>query len=449
MNIATEATPRTICSSCQAAIGAEEESITCSNCGGRTHQNCWEHDGRLCMSPECISARLKYYAAPAEAHALPLPAAATPENDRALWFSVTIGIIVLVATAVLAFKLGVPSNTIMVLAVVIAALSFDYVNGMHDAGNAIATVISTRVLTPFAALLMAAILNLVGALFFSGVAKSIATKFADMQQVATLNLHIAPVMILCGLIGASAWSFLTARWGVPVSTSHSLFGGLIGVFLISGIPLNHPYMILLATFMVAAPLTAFIAGYIVMILITWIFRHAAPHRLNKGFRIAQFISSASVAFSHGANDAQKAMGIITLALVSGGFIDVADISHVEVPIWVKVACALVIALGTGFGGMRVIRTLGHKIIKLAPVHGFAAESVAAATIQVVTHLGVPVSTTHIISSSILGIGASRRLSSVRWGLAMNIVLAWIVTIPTAAAASALLYWIVKIVFHLH
>jgi len=405
------------------------------------------------MSPECISARLKYYAVPgaslADASRLKLPAIAVYEDDRTLWLLVAAGIIALLAAAFLAYALGVPTNTILVLAVVVAALSFDYVNGMHDAGNAIATVISTRVLTPVTALLMAAVLNLAGALFFSGVAKSIATKFADMQQVEALHLHIAPVMILCGLIGASAWSFLTARWGMPVSTSHSLFGGLIGVFLLSGIPLNYKYLGLIGLFMVAAPLVAFIVGWLLMILLTWAFRHAAPHRLNKGFRIAQLFSSASVAFSHGANDAQKAMGIITLALVSGGFIHVADISHVEVPLWVKAACALVIALGTGFGGMRVIRTLGNKIIRLAPVHGFTAETVAAATIQIVTHLGIPVSTTHIISSSILGIGASRRLSSVRWGLAANIVLAWIVTIPTTALAGALLYQIVKMVFHLH
>jgi len=394
------------------------------------------------MSSTCISARLGSGTLPDTAPELAKLAKASHDSDRDLWLMVAGGILVLIAAGALACSLGVPVNTVLVFAVVIAALAFDYVNGMHDAGNAIATVISTRVLTPFAALLMAAVLNLVGALFFSKVASNIASKFALSTD------HITPVMILCGLIGASAWSFLTARWGVPVSTSHSLFGGLIGVFLLNGIPLNMKYLGLLGFFMVVAPLAAFIAGWALMILIMWIFQHTSPHRVNKGFRIMQFISSASVAFSHGANDAQKAMGIITLALMSGGFLHVADVHHLQVPLWVKIACALVIAMGTGFGGMRVIRTLGDKIIKLAPVHGFAAEMVAATTIQIVTHLGIPVSTTHIISSSILGIGASRRLSSVRWGLAANIMLAWVVTIPTTAVVGALLYQVVKMLFRL-
>jgi len=436
----TETTILTTCPSCQTPVGEREDGTTCPHCGCRTHRNCWEHDGGKCMSSKCITARLEQHT---DVAALTQAAKVPHESDRNLWLAIAAGILVLVATAFLANVFVKDTIKILVFAVVLAALAFDYVNGMHDAGNAIATVISTRVLTPFAALLMAAALNLLGALFFSGVAKSIASKFA----LSTDN--ITPIMILCGLLGASAWSFLTARWGVPVSTSHSLFGGLIGVFLLSGIPLNFKYLGLIGFFMVAAPLMAFIAGWIVMILLTWIFRHAVPHKLNKGFRIMQLFSSASVAFSHGANDAQKAMGIITLALVSGKFIRVADIHNVEVPVWVKIACALVIALGTGFGGMRVIRTLGHRIIKLAPVHGFAAETVAAATIQVVTHLGIPISTTHVISSSILGIGASRRLSSVRWGLAANIMLAWIVTIPTTAVAGALLYQIVKIIFRLH
>jgi len=395
------------------------------------------------MSSVCISARLDDPTLLDTTTELARLAKVSHDSDRNLWLTIAAGIFVLIAIAFIAYLFGVPTNTILVLAVVLAALAFDYVNGMHDAGNAIATVISTRVLTPFAALLMAAVLNLAGALFFSGVAKSIASKFA----ISTDN--ITPVMILCGLIGASAWSFLTARWGVPVSTSHSLFGGLVGVFLLSGIPLNLKYLGLLGFFIIAAPLISFIAGWLLMILITWVFCHAAPYKLNKGFRIMQFFSSASVAFSHGANDAQKAMGIITLALVSGGFIHVTNIHDIAVPLWVKISCALVIALGTGFGGMRVIRTLGHKIIKLAPVHGFAAETVAAATIQIVTHLGIPISTTHVISSSILGIGAAQRLSAVRWGLAANIALAWVITIPTTALAGALIYQIVKIIFQLH
>ena len=346
----------------------------------------------------------------------------------------------LILGAVLAVHFGVPTTLVLTINVVLAALVFDYVNGMHDAGNAIATVISTRVLPPIVALVMAAILNLVGALVYSGVATSIATKFVDASVAPTA---ITPLMILCGLIGASAWSFWTARIGLPVSTSHSLFGGLIGVFLLGGIKLNAHYMAKLGFWMICAPLLAFSVGWGLMMLLMWIYRKAVPYRVNQHFRVMQVISSALMAFSHGSNDAQKAMGIITMALLSSGLLHFAAGDPVTVPVWVKVSCAVVIALGTGFGGMRVIRTLGHKIIKLDPIHGFTAETVAAATIQLVTFLHVPISTTHVISSSILGIGASKRLSAVRWGIAINIVAAWFFTIPTCAIAGALLYALVS------
>lgn len=439
--MATKMTTVTTCAACRQPVEEQDDLVNCPQCGTVAHRICWERLGKCpagCIDVENIELP--------DTDTVDRQHVSRPhENDFTLWIVIVVAAAILLIAGIVVGKLGLlPVNTILVFAVVLAALAFDYVNGMHDAGNAIATVISTRVLTPFAALLMAAVLNLIGAMFFSGVAKSIASKFA-MSTV-----HITPVMILCGLVGASLWSFITARWGLPVSTSHSLFGGLIGVFLLNHIPLNMQYLGLLGFFMVAAPLMAFSAGWLLMILITWVFRNMAAHRVNKGFRVMQFLSSASVAFSHGANDAQKAMGIITLALVSGGFLGhVTDMKHVEVPLWVKIACALVIALGTGFGGMRVIRTLGHKIIKLAPVHGFAAETVAAATIQIVTHLGIPISTTHVISSSILGIGASRRLSAVRWGLAVDIIIAWIITIPTTAIAGALIYQLVKMVFNLH
>ncbi len=366
-----------------------------------------------------------------------------PPRPHVPW-AIAGGIIAVLAIAVaIAVAYGVPVNTVLIVSVVIAALAFDYVNGMHDAGNAIATVISTRVLTPTAALLMAAVLNLAGAMAHAGVATSIATKFADMKHIDPTQ--ITPVMILCGLIGASAWSYLTASWGMPVSTSHSLFGGLIGVFVLGGIPLNMAYLGKIGLFMVLAPVVAFSVGWLLMVIMMWIFRNVAPYKLNKHFRGWQIVSSALMAFSHGSNDAQKAMGIITMALVAGQFIALDAGGHVEVPFWVKLSCALVIALGTGLGGMRVIHTLGHKIIRLAPVHGFAAETVAAVTIQLVTFLKVPISTTHVISSSILGIGASKRLSAVRWGIAKNIVAAWIFTIPTCALAGALLYRVVTFI----
>ncbi|MEI7834255.1 MAG: inorganic phosphate transporter [bacterium] len=436
-----------ICPYCDELIIDENDAVFCPQCNAVHHRKCWE-DENGCGTSDCDEKifspfPLYNYEKSSETSVEDRLNHLTPKNeDRQTLYIIGGVILAMTLVGILASYLGVNTNTIIVLAVIISAMTFDYVNGMHDAGNAIATVISTRVLSPAAALTMAAVLNLLGALLFSEVAKNIATKFANMDQLKVLHLSISPMMILCGLIGASAWSFYTARIGMPVSTSHSLFGGLIGVFLVSGIPLNMVYMGKLGMWMVLAPLIAFSVGWALMLLVNFIFRNVAPWKLNKHFRGWQLLSSATMAFAHGSNDAQKAMGIITMALVAGNFQSSEDHS---IHLWVKVACAAVIALGTGFGGMKVIQTLGHKIIKLAPVHGFVAETVAGATIQLVTHLGVPISTTHVISSSILGIGASRRLSAVRWGVAGNIVIAWIFTIPTCALIAALLYKLVVFV----
>lgn len=432
-----------VCATCGQPIEEGAAVIACPQCEGVIHQACWERDGKC---PAC--AVLEETVSPGAEIRRETVLEPRPESmsEATLWSIIGVIVLVLVGTGIIFGMRGVRIDTILVVGVVIAALAFDYVNGMHDSGNAIATVISTRVLTPSAALVMAALLNLLGALIHTGVAHSIATKFADLDKIDPMM--ITPMMILCGLIGASIWSFLTARWGLPVSTSHSLLGGLLGVFLLAGIPLNTGYIGKIGLFMVLAPLMAFSVGWALMLVLTWIFRNMAPHRINKHFRGLQVISSAGMAFMHGSNDAQKAMGIITMALFSGGFLHAASADEVQIPLWVKLACALVMALGTGFGGMRVIRTLGHKIIKLAPIHGFTAETVASATIALVTFLKVPISTTHVISSSILGIGASRRLSAVRWGVATNIVLAWLFTIPTTAIAGALLYKLVTVITHI-
>jgi PiT family inorganic phosphate transporter len=434
------------CRGCFEPVTSDETAVLCPSCGCTYHRTCWERSGG-CHSAACT---LAGQAAPTMQSAVPgsEPMAETHAGETRLWTIVFAAIGLLIICGLAAVNHGVPTKTVLVIGVVIAALAFDYVNGMHDAGNAIATVISTRVLTPAAALAMAAILNLVGALVFQGVAKSIAEKFADMHQVAALGLAITPMMILCGLVGASLWSLLTARLGLPVSTSHSLFGGLIGVFLLGGIPLNKTYLGTIFLFIVLAPLMAFTVGWALMIAITWLVHRVVPYRINKLFRVLQLFSSAAMAFMHGSNDAQKAMGIITLALFAGGFIQMGA-DGVDIPLWVKIACALMMALGTGFGGMRVIKTLGHKIIKLAPIHGFAAETVASATILLVTKMHIPISTTHVISSSILGIGASKRLSTVRWGVAGNIVAAWLFTIPTCALAGAGLYYIVEHLTRIH
>ncbi|HEY3379121.1 MAG TPA: inorganic phosphate transporter, partial [Armatimonadota bacterium] len=305
----------TKCASCREPLAAECTSVNCPACGALYHAECWERQSG-CLEVECHAART------AQAHedALPHTFASSPLGKYLPWFIVGGVITILLLTAFLAVRQGVPLKIVLTIGVVIAALTFDYVNGMHDAGNAIATVISTRVLTPITALVMAAVLNLLGALVHAGVATSIATKFADPHVLATA---ITPVMILCGLVGASVWSFWTARIGLPVSTSHSLFGGLIGVFLLGGIKLNASYLGKIGMWMVLAPLMAFTVGWALMVTLMWIFRRVAPYKINRHFRVWQIFSSALMAFSHGSNDAQKAMGIITMALLSSGFLHVA------------------------------------------------------------------------------------------------------------------------------
>jgi PiT family inorganic phosphate transporter len=365
---------------------------------------------------------------------------AAPPPNRA--WAICVGVVLLlIAGFSLAKWLGVSTNHLLVFGVVLAALGFDFVNGMNDSGNAIATVISTRALSPLSALFMAAVLNFVGALLMEGVAKSIAGKIVGHAGAGMLD--VTPLMILCGLLGAIGWAYMMARIGLPISMSHSLIGGLVGVLLLAGISLNYSYLGEILGWMILAPVLGISFGWLLMVAIMWIFRNVAPYKMNKHFRVWQVVSSGLMAFSHGANDAQKAMGIITLALVSGGVLHVAQGSDPHIPIWVKLACATVIALGTGLGGKKVIGTLGHKIFKLTPVHGFAAETVAAATIQLATAMHVPISTTHVISSSILGVGSSKRLSAVRWGVAGNIITAWVFTIPTCGVAAAILYAIVR------
>ncbi len=427
-----------VCPICGNVIDRNGTSCECPDCRDTFHQDCWQGRGGCCHT-DCNS----YTEAPLPLYpSLDIPAVqpVAPKSRRSLLLVPGIAV-VLVLAALIAHLSGVTNAAILLVAVVLAALGFDFVNGMNDSGNAIATVISTRVLTPMAALLMAAVLNFAGAVVMEGVAISIASKIVDTHQVP--YTVVTPMMILCGLIGAIGWNFLMARIGLPISSSHALIGGLVGVLLLMRIPLNAPYLTKIVGWMVLAPILGFVVGWLLMVAIMWIFCRVSPHRMNKHFRIWQLVSSATMAFAHGANDAQKAMGIITLALAGSGVIQVAHGASPHIPLWVKVACATVIALGTGFGGKRVIGTLGHKIIKLTPVHGFAAEMVAASTILMATASGTPISTTHAISSSILGVGASKRLSAVRWGVAGNIVSAWIFTIPTCAAVAALLYKLVE------
>lgn len=308
----------------------------------------------------------------------------------------------------------------IVVAVVVLGLVFEFVNGFHDAANAIATVVATRVLTPLQALLMAGTLNLVGALAGTAVAVTVAKGIVDSTKV-TQDL------VLAALIAAIAWDLITFYAALPTSSSHALIFGMIGasvsvhgwgVIIVPGLEKTSAAI-------VVSPTTTFVVGYLLMLGLYWALRDVSYTFVNRFFGKAQILSSAWMAFAHGGNDGQKTMGIISLALFGGGFVATSG----EIPDWVKLACAIAIALGTFTGGFRIIKTMGMRITLLKPINGFAAETTAGAVIEIATRLGIPISTTHAISGAILGVGATRRLSAVRWGIAGRIVSAWVLTIP--------------------
>ncbi|WP_435714770.1 inorganic phosphate transporter [Aeromicrobium sp. CF4.19] len=331
----------------------------------------------------------------------------------------------------------------MVIAVVAIALIFDYTNGFHDAANAIATSISTRALTPRVALAMAAILNFVGALLGVGVAQTI-QGIIDIEEAAGpggVDSAHALTIVMAALIGAITWNLITWYFGIPSSSSHALIGGIVGAGVASATTVDWTTMVdKVAIPMVLSPLLGFFGAFAVMTSILWIFRKANPHKVSRGFRFSQTISAAAMSLGHGLQDAQKTMGVIVLALVAGGFEDGSD-----VPLWVIVAAATAIALGTYSGGWRIMRTLGRRIIDLDPPKGFAAESTAATVLYVMAiGLQAPVSTTHTITSAIMGAGATKRFSAVRWGVAKGIVMAWVITIPAAGGVAAGTYFIARI-----
>jgi PiT family inorganic phosphate transporter len=324
----------------------------------------------------------------------------------------------------------VPEGFPLFLLFVVFALSivFDYINGFHDTANAIATSVSTRALRPEHAILMSATANFVGALTGTAVAKTIASGIAD-----TPAGNDGQIIVAAALVGAIAWNLLTWRLGIPSSSSHALIGGLIGsVIAASGTGALKPEGIFdkVIVPLVTSPIVGVIVGFLIMVVLLNLFRALHPHRVNDAFRRLQVVSAAFMAFSHGSNDAQKTMGIMTLALVTAGVLKTPDI-----PIWVILLAATAISLGTASGGWRIIKTMGQRVVKLDPVHGFAAETTAASIILVASHFGMPVSTTHVISSAIMGAGASDRFSAVRWGVAGNIVIAWILTLPASGAVA--------------
>ncbi|MFC0503744.1 inorganic phosphate transporter [Micromonospora costi] len=329
---------------------------------------------------------------------------------------------------------------IAVLAVIAVALAFDYTNGFHDAANAIATSVSTRALTPRIALLLAAVGNFVGAHFGAGVAKTVG------DGLVTLPTGVASLgVVFAGVLGAIAWNLITWYFGLPSSSSHALFGGLVGATLLAagGVVqwMNIVEKVILP--MVISPIVGLTLGYLVMLAILWLFRKGQPGKLNRGFRWAQTASAAAMSVGHGMQDAAKTMGIVVLALYTGGFQE----SKTHIPGWVFWTSATMLALGTYAGGWRIIRTLGRKIIDLGPPEGFAAETVASAVLYFnALVLKAPISTTHTITSAIMGVGATKRLSAVRWNVAGNIVIAWIITFPAAALIACLTYLVVRPLF---
>ena len=320
--------------------------------------------------------------------------------------------------------------------IIVVALVFDYINGFHDAANSIATVVSTRVLSPGLAVIWAAFFNFAAAAVMgTAVATTVGRGMVDLS-VVTYSV------ILSGLIGAIVWNLITWFFGLPTSSSHALFGGYggaavtkagFGALIMSG-------WTKVLIFIVVAPLIGMTVGLLVMTAIGWIFYHSAPSRVDRWFRRLQLVSAAAYSLMHGANDAQKTMGIITGALVTGGYL-----TTFHVPIWVEIISYTAISLGTLSGGWRIIKTMGSKITKLQPVGGFAAETGAAVAIYTATALGVGISTTHTITGAIVGVGATRRLSAVRWGVAGQIVWAWILTIPASATIGALSYFVISLI----
>jgi PiT family inorganic phosphate transporter len=327
-------------------------------------------------------------------------------------------------------------STVLLIVTVVIALGFDFTNGFHDTANAVATSISTRALGPRAAVALSALFNLIGAL--------VAIELLHTHVANTIGGLVAPKhgvslgMIIAALIGAIAWNLITWRAGLPSSSSHALIGALIGMGVVAyGVgAVKWGSVVPVVIALVSSPLIGLVLAYLFTVLVLDVFRRGHPSPMNRRFRSAQLVSSAFVSFSHGANDAQKTMGVITLALVSAGVITTSGKVFPSPPLWVVTLAAVAIGFGTYAGGWRIIRTLGMRVIRLEPVDGFCAQTMAAVVIQGATQLALPVSTTHVVSGSVMGAGATRRLGAVRWGVARNILVAWVLTIPATAAMAA-------------
>jgi len=307
----------------------------------------------------------------------------------------------------------------LLVCVIVLAVIFDFINGFHDTANAIATSVSTRVIPPKVAVLMAAVLNILGAISGTAVAKTVGSGLVETYSITQLT-------VISALLAAIIWDIITWYLGLPTSSSHAILSGIVG----AGVATAGTKVIIgkgvikVLSGLFFSPLIGFTLGWILMIALYWLFKRSAPASVTKIFNKLQILSAAYMAFSHGSNDAQKSMGVITMAIVS-----YYGLKDFHVPMWVILLCAIAMGFGTASGGWRIIKTLGVKLVHLRPVHGFAAEASAATVIEIASRIGLPLSTTHVISSSIMGVGASKRLSAVRWGIGGNIILAWVLTIP--------------------
>lgn len=326
--------------------------------------------------------------------------------------------------------------TFALVAVIILALLFDFINGFHDTANCIATSVSTRVLTPRQAIIMAAILNFVGAMMSEKVAKTISK--------GLVNGSLEQYVIIAALLSAIIWNLVTWYFGIPSSSSHALIGALVGASITFAMSFQkvawNGVLQKVIVPLITSPIIGFLVGYLFMTLLYELLRPFSHWMVNRRFAKLQIVSAALMAYSHGNNDAQKSMGIITLALISSGLLP----QDAGVPILVKLGCAIAMGIGTSIGGWKIIKTMGTSIIKLQPIDGFAVQTASAAVIEVATAFGAPVSTTHVISATLMGVGASKRFSAVKWGTAFNIIWAWVITIPISAALGALITFIIKI-----
>jgi PiT family inorganic phosphate transporter len=348
--------------------------------------------------------------------------------------------------------------TVLVVFIIAVALIFDYTNGMHDAANSIATVVSTRVLSPGVAVMWAAFFNFIAfAVFGTAVAKMIGGGLVDLKPIAE-DQHL--FVLLAGLLGVIIWNIITWYLGLPTSSSHALIGGYAGAAVAAawgfGVIIPSGWVLTL-TFIVLAPLIGMTGGYLLMTAVFWIFRKTPVSKVDRGFRVGQLISAAAYSLGHGGNDAQKTMGIITAVLVAGNLLQpeivpckdpnavAACTALPEIPLWVVLSAHAAIGLGTLTGGWRIVKTMGSKIAKLQPVGGFCAETAGAITLAFATHFGIPVSTTHTITGAIVGVGSAKRFSAVKWGVAGRIVWAWVLTIPMAGIIAAVAYGIIHVI----